>query len=48
MLIINYFNYKPRFNNVFPRNNLPRRKDRAYVINLDDNKIRNTLGFIIY
>ena len=30
--ITKYFNYEPRFNNVFSRNNLLRIKDRAYVI----------------
>ena len=33
-----YFNYEPRFNGIFSRNNLPRTKDGAYVINLDDKK----------
>ena len=32
----NYFNDEPRFNGVSSRNNLPRLKDGAYVINLDD------------
>ena len=31
-----YFNYEPRFNGLFPRKNLPRTKDRAYVIHLND------------
>ena len=34
--ITSYFSYKPRFNGVFSRNNLPRIKDGAYVINFDD------------
>ena len=29
-------NYEPRFNDNFSRNNLPRTKDWAYVINLND------------
>ena len=29
-----YFNFKPRFNDVFSGNNLPRIKDGAYVINI--------------
>ena len=33
-----YFNYEPRFNGAFLRNNLPRIKDGAYVINLHDKK----------
>ena len=40
--ITEYFNYEPRFNNVFSRNNLPRIKDRVYVINLDDQKSKGT------
>ena len=38
----NYFNHKPRFNDAFSRNNLPRIKDGAYVINLDDKSIKGT------
>ena len=34
--ITNYVNYKSRFNGASSRNNLPRKKDGAYVINLDD------------
>ena len=40
--ITNCFNYEPRFNGVFLRNNLPRIKDGAYVINLDDKKSKGT------
>ena len=36
--ITNYFNGEPRVNGVFSRNNLPRIKDTAYVINLDHKK----------
>ena len=36
MKIANYFKHEPRFNGVSSRNNLPRIKDGAYVINLDD------------
>ena len=43
--IINYFNYEPRFNGVFSRNSLPRIKDRAYVINLDDKNSKRTYWF---
>ena len=42
MEITQYFNYKPRFNGVFSRNNLPRIKDGVYVINLDDKKSKAT------
>ena len=45
--ITNYFDYEPRFNGLFSRNNLPRIKDGAFAINTDDKrKWRNTLGFI--
>ena len=40
--ITNYFNYEPRFNGVFSRNNLPRLKDGMYVINLDDKDSKGT------
>ena len=33
-----YFNYEPRFNGAFLRNNLSRIRDGVYVINLDDKK----------
>ena len=33
-----YFNYEPRFNDVFSRNNLSRIRDGAYVTNLDNKK----------
>ena len=36
------FNYKPRFNSVYSKNNLPRIKDRVYVINLHDNQSKGT------
>ena len=37
-----YFNFEPTFNGFFSRNNLPRIKDEAYVINLDDKKSKGT------
>ena len=40
--ITKHFNYKPRFNGVFSRDNLPRIKDGAYVINLDDKQNKET------
>ena len=40
--ITNYFNCKPRFNDIFSRNNLPRIKNGVYVINLDDKKSKGT------
>ena len=40
--IPNYFNYKPRLNGIFLRNNLLRMKDRVYVINVDDENSKVT------
>ena len=40
--ITNYFNYEPEFSGVFSRNNLPRIKDGAYVINLDGKNAKGT------
>ena len=40
--INNYFSYEPRFNGVFSRNDLPKIKDGAFVINLDDKKSKGT------
>ena len=37
-----YFNYEPRCNGFYLRNNLPRIKDGAYVINLDHENIKGT------
>ena len=45
MEITKYFNYKPRSNGVFSRNNLPKIKDGAYVINLNDKKVKEHIGF---
>ena len=42
MEITHYFDYEPRFNGVFSRNNLPRMKDGKYVINLDDKNSKGT------
>ena len=36
--ITKYFNYEPRFNGIFSKNNLPRIKDGVYAINLNDKK----------
>ena len=49
--ITNYFNNEPRFNGFFSRNNLPKIKDRLYVINIDDKNNKGseyTLASIIY
>ena len=40
-----YFNYQPRFNGVFSRNNLPIIKDGVYVIHLNDKKVKEHIGF---
>ena len=40
--IANYFNYKPRFNGVISRNNLPKIKDGTYVISLYDKNSKGT------
>ena len=36
--IIDYFKDEPRFNGVYSRNNLPKFKNGAYIINLDHSK----------
>ena len=33
-----YYQNEPKFNGVYSRNNLPKIKDRAYVVNLDEFK----------
>ena len=38
----NYFNYQTRFNGFLSRNNISRKKDRAYVINQDHEKNKST------
>ena len=38
--IIKYFNYKPTFNGVFPRINLAKIIDGAYVIHLNSRKCK--------
>ena len=43
--IIRYFNYEPRFYGVFSKNNFPGINDGAYVINLDDKKVKKHIGF---
>ena len=30
-----YYQNEPRFNGIYSRDNLPKRKDRAYIVNLD-------------
>ena len=43
--ITKYFNYDPKINGVFSRNNLARIKDWAYVINIDGKKVKEHIGF---
>ena len=40
--ITNCFKYEPRFNGVYSRNDLPRIKYGAYVINMDDENSKGT------
>ena len=35
-MITKYLNYESRFNSVYSRYNLPKRKDGMYVLNLDE------------
>ena len=44
----NYYQKEPRFNGVFSRNNLPKIKDGAYVINLDEFKSIETHWIALY
>ena len=39
---------KPKFNDVYTRNNLPKIKDEAYVINLDEFKSIGTHWIALY
>ena len=43
-----YYQKKPKFNGVYSRNNLPKIKDGAYVINLDEVKSIVTHWIILY
>ena len=43
-----YYQNKPKFNCVFSRNNLPKIKDGAYVINLDGYKSIETRWVALY
>ena len=46
--IINYGKCNPRFNGVFSRNNFPRIKDGAYIINLADKNSKGTHWVSLY
>ena len=43
---MNYFKDVKRFNGVFSRNNLPKLKHGAYVINLDHSKKQEYIGLL--
>ena len=43
-----YYQNEPKFNCVYSRNNLPKIKDRAYVINLDESKSIGTHWIALY
>ena len=43
--ITKYFNYEPCSNGIHSRDNLPRIKDRRYVINLSYKKSKEQIGF---
>ena len=43
--ITKYFIYKTRFKGVFSRDNLPKTKGGAYVINLNDKNVMEHIGF---
>ena len=43
-----YYQNEPKFNGVYSRNNLPRIKDEAYVINLDGFKSKGTHWIALY
>ena len=43
-----YYQYEPKFNDVCSRNNLPKIKDGAYVINLDEYKSTWTHWIVLY
>ena len=43
-----YYQNKPRFNGIYLRNNLPKTKDAAYVINLDEYRSIGTPWIALY
>ena len=43
-----YYQNEPKFNGVYSRNNLPKIKDGAYVINLNEYKSIGTLWIALY
>ena len=43
-----YYQNEPKFNGIYSRNNLPKIKDRVYVINLDEFKSIGTHWVALY
>ena len=43
-----YFNYKPRLNGVFSRDDLPNINDGVYVINFDHKKVKKTHWIFLF
>ena len=43
-----YYQIKPKFNGVYPRNNLTKIKDRSCVLNLEDRKSINAHWIALY
>ena len=41
-----YYQNEPRCNGVYPRDNLTKIKDRAYIINLDESLILELIGLL--
>ena len=46
--ITNYFNYEPRSNSAFSRDNLPRTKGGVFAINLDNKNSKGTYGASLF
>ena len=46
--IINYYKNEPRFNGAYSRDNLPKIKNRAYIINLNKHKNTSTQWIVLY
>ena len=43
-----YYQNEPKFNSVYSKNNLPKIRDGAYVINLDEHKSIETRWMALY
>ena len=46
--IKNYYQNEPRFNGVYSRNNLPKIKDKVYLMNLDELKSIGSHWIVLY